>query len=176
MRLERERSRGSVFGSLYLRTFVGRLRLCDFRVITKDGAPYLTRHFLYPRQRESSDQPARTRLRIYLHRIDQSDIDRDLHDHPWSFLTLICSGGYSEEIVHRRKGWPMTEYVERHWGSVAFRPAEFLHRVHLYRPGTWTLVVAGKRRRKWGYQTSHGWVAFDAYHYARGLDDEAIRT
>lgn len=34
---------------------------------------------------------------IFLHNIQRSDDDPDPHDHPWSFLSLILKGGYTDE-------------------------------------------------------------------------------
>lgn len=36
---------------------------------------------------------------LYLHWINEPDTDRDLHDHPWVFWSLILRGGYSEDIL-----------------------------------------------------------------------------
>ena len=33
---------------------------------------------------------------VYLHHLHTSDEDRALHDHPWSFVTFLISGGYEE--------------------------------------------------------------------------------
>jgi hypothetical protein len=33
---------------------------------------------------------------VKLHHILRSDDDRDLHDHPWSFLSIVLKGGYWE--------------------------------------------------------------------------------
>lgn len=100
---------------------------------------------------------------IYLHHILRSDGDRELHDHPFSFISLILWGGYLEE----RPDCPL-KY--RGFLSLAFRRAEDLHRVSLYplapfdparcgleRPA-WTLVFRGPIKRKWGFQTADGWV------------------
>lgn len=36
---------------------------------------------------------------ILIHRIDAPDPGLDLHDHPWTFWTLIVRGGYTEEVA-----------------------------------------------------------------------------
>ena len=33
---------------------------------------------------------------IFLHFINRADEDKDLHDHPWSFWSIILKGGYIE--------------------------------------------------------------------------------
>jgi hypothetical protein len=35
-------------------------------------------------------------IAVRLHQILRSDDERDLHDHPWPFMTIILSGGYWE--------------------------------------------------------------------------------
>lgn len=48
--------------------------------------PLLTRYFLI-----------QTRwFALYLHHLQASDEDRALHDHPWSFFTMLLSSGYYE--------------------------------------------------------------------------------
>jgi hypothetical protein len=36
-------------------------------------------------------------VQLYLHKIMRSDADRELHDHPWAFASLILWRGYHEE-------------------------------------------------------------------------------
>lgn len=97
---------------------------------------------------------------IYLHAIYAPDADRHMHDHPWSFVSVLLRGGYAEQRPHR--GIQL-----RRAGSIAFRTAEVFHRiVTLSRTPTWTLVLTGRRRRAWGFLTPHGWVR--AEHYFRG--------
>jgi hypothetical protein len=106
----------------------------------------------------------RTRwLSARLHRILRSDHDRDLHDHPWPYATLILRGGY----------WEITEQGQR-WhgpGSVLFRRATHLHRLVLPpdEPAT-TLFLHGRKRREWGFRTTAGWVHWRAYLAERGED------
>lgn len=81
---------------------------------------------------------------IYLHAIRKPDGSRDLHDHPWSFLSLVLRGGYVEE----RNGW----MTERRAGSLALRRTSDVHRVQtLTRTPTWTLLLVGPRTHEWGF-------------------------
>ena len=58
----------------------------SFTIIGVDGQPYLRRYYIL-----------KTRwFRIYLHEILRSDEDRDCHDHPWNFTSIILKGGYWE--------------------------------------------------------------------------------
>lgn len=118
---------------------------------------------------------------IYLHKIAAPDKDRHLHDHPWSFLSLVLCGGYDE----LRPAWPArfdedlgerseTDGVDidpreliavrRGWLSLGYRRAEDMHRIaRLHRKPTWTLVLVGRRRRDWGFATERGWVQWERY-------------
>lgn len=57
-----------------------------------DGVPYMVRRAINTRFGG-----------VKLHHILRSDDDRDLHDHPWSFLSIILWGGYWE---HRERDCP----------------------------------------------------------------------
>jgi hypothetical protein len=97
---------------------------------------------------------------IFLHKILLADGDRDLHDHPWHFATVIVRGGYCEEVE------AAAGRLQRRWraGSVHGVRATDCHSIRsLLRVPTWTLVVVGRRRREWGFATGEGWVAADAY-------------
>lgn len=111
------------------------------------------------------------KLHVRVHNIVRSDVDRDLHDHPFTFVSFILRGGYWE---HREDG-------SRTWygrGSVLLRKAETLHRLELERPA-WTLVFGGPSRRTWGCKTPGGWVDYRTYaasKRARGVDCEPTRV
>jgi hypothetical protein len=89
---------------------------------------------------------------VRLHNIMRSDADRELHDHPFTFLSIILAGGYFE---HRADG-------TRTWygpGSFVYRTAETLHRLELRdERAAWTLVLRGPIRRQWGFMCPTGWV------------------
>jgi hypothetical protein len=81
---------------------------------------------------------------VHLHRLEAPQWHPDCHDHPWSFVTLILRGGY-EEQVGDKVYW-------RRPGTVLYRPAEFSHNVRT-RGVAWSLIVRGRQRREWGFQT-----------------------
>ena len=117
-----------------------------------DGSPYLVRwHLLLT-----------PFGRVYLHRFLAPDAQCP-HDHPWPFVSLVLWGGYWEERYGA--GQPAPDGRRLAWRgrlSVAFRRAEDTHRVarlHPTRP-TWTLVVTGRRRRRWGFWTAAGWIHY----------------
>jgi hypothetical protein len=88
---------------------------------------------------------------VYLHEILRSDEDNCLHDHPWSFVSLILWGGYREQLPSG-KFW-------RRPGRFMVRPARTAHRVEVDRPA-WSLVIVGKKSRAWGFFGRDGWRAF----------------
>jgi len=113
---------------------------------------------------------------LRVHRIVRSDEDRELHDHPFSFLSIILWGGYTEERgvpfwapgeSHEVPPWTRTVHRSYGAGSIIFRRAEMAHRLTLDRV-TWTFVVRGPIRRQWGFYTDAGWVAWHDFVQARG--------
>lgn len=107
--------------------------------------------------------------RLKLHVFVQGDSDRCLHDHPWTFYTLILLGGYFEETDDA------TGNRIRKWygpGRLLHRPAEWKHRVILdnAKPCV-TMVLMLKRRRAWGFFTRRGWVDAVAFFGANNADD-----
>ena len=120
--------------------------------IVKEGVLYLRRWCLL-----------RTRWgRLYLHRIPQPDMDRDLHDHPWDSIIWILWGGYTEE-VRRSPSVPIYWMQKNGWGIRRMR-AEHTHRISRHHRGvTWSLVLCGRHRRDWGFWTDKGWVKWTDY-------------
>lgn len=102
---------------------------------------------------------------IKLHRIFRKDGQRDLHDHPWNFLSIILRGFYREDTVDGIK--------ERRW--LNFKRAEDRHSIrYVSRSPVWTLVVTGRRRRRWGFWVKYRepwplglwrerWIDFEEY-------------
>lgn len=107
---------------------------------------------------------------IYIHRFERPDNDRHLHDHPWSFVTLVLRGGYTEDIDVQVPGssWGRGPYpTRRTWqvGSVHRMSAVWRHSVRrLLSVPTWTLIIVGPRRRApWGFWTEDGFIAPSDY-------------
>ncbi len=118
---------------------------------------------------------------IRLHCIERGDGDRELHDHPFWFVSLVLAGGY----------WEHTPDGARTWygpGSIVMRSASALHRLEL---GTvsecqvidctscnhkraWTLVLRGRYLRAWGFLTSAEWKHWS--RFVREHDGRAERA
>lgn len=79
---------------------------------------------------------------IMFHRIFRPDNQRELHDHPWTFLSLILLGHYRENTM---EGERLCRWINFKW-------AEGRHSIrHVSRSPVWTLVFTGPRRRWWGF-------------------------
>lgn len=121
----------------------------------EDGAAYLFRR-----------QVIRTPwLRVFIHDIHETDQDRHLHDHPWSFISIILSGGYTELYCEDSQDDPWV-VEQRRWPrfSVHLMRHTAAHRIIDASPGLRTLVIAGPRRQDWGFHTENGFVGWRAYH------------
>jgi len=125
--------------------------------IVKNGLLYLRRHYLSPRT---------WGWRLFLHLINKADDDRDPHDHPWGFWTLIIRGGYIEHVY---KGGKLVSVRKLTAGNLVYRDPEHTHQVAELLGPTWTLVLAGPASRVWGF-----WLKDDTfvpwYEYLRRAD------
>jgi hypothetical protein len=116
---------------------------------------------------------------VKLHHILRSDEDRDCHDHPWSFLSIILRGGYFEHTPHPN----FERSTQRRWygpGSILWRPAPSIHRLELPEPTrsplnvpedntAWSLVFTGPKKREWGFHTVCGFIPW--FRYQRAKED-----
>lgn len=111
---------------------------------------------------------------IYLHQFLLSDHDRALHDHPWPFIAIVLKGGYHELHNQTIDGTLLSEW--RRPGSVLLRPAEWRHRIHLPRGKTsWSLVIVGRRQRRWGFFLPDGWCHWRRYNPEKAIcEDQPI--
>lgn len=120
-----------------------------------------------------------------IHEILKSDADRHLHDHPWSYTSIILKGSYAE-VTHwalqseaerwarkeRRQGGMYFNEEAGRWelrliytaGDVLRRPAGFPHRL-VVEPGksVTTLFIMGNYQNKWGFYTPEGKIYWRDY-------------
>lgn len=106
---------------------------------------------------------------IYLHDIFEPDGDRDPHNHPWSFISIVLRGEYTEK-VHDEPGQEMAVGPDRsvlkshRRFSVHRMNTEFAHRIVYAAPRLKTLIIRGKRQPKgWGFFTKDGYVPWQDY-------------
>jgi hypothetical protein len=115
------------------------------RVIRDDcGNPYLVRITFFEVLGYS----------LKLHAILRSDRDRELHDHPWTFITWMLCGGYTE---HTNAG---AETIKP--GMIRLCRAPHPHRLELVNPAV-TLVFTFPKFREWGFYKPTGWVPWTQY-------------
>ena len=103
---------------------------------------------------------------VQLHWILLPDTDRDMHDHPRTFLSFIVRGGYEEEYVKVAEGKvvdPLVLSATRTRLSLHRVTRGIAHRITSVRPGTVTLVAKGPFRREWGFYTPEGFVSWRDY-------------
>jgi hypothetical protein len=128
------------------------------------------------------------RVAIRVHHILRSDREAALHDHPFSYVTLILRGGYWEVVESRDQQPGAVRLAEsalpwldaRHgnkWrveggrvatfhgaGTVLWRPTTIRHKLVLPHGRTAvTLFIVGPRRQTWGFYTSEGKVPGKLY-------------
>ncbi|MGD8830742.1 MAG: hypothetical protein PVF57_09070 [Pseudomonadales bacterium] len=121
---------------------------------------YLHRYHLIPKNRF---------LNVYLHRFQEPDPGRDLHDHPWWSVSIVLKGRYVErfseggEIRTRTKGG-LTR-------CFSLRKPTTRHTITWISPGgCWTIFVTGPKIREWGFHTRNGWVHNQTYEGPRQFD------
>lgn len=144
------------------------MRIRRLKLIRDDGKVYLNRWGF------------RTRwFGVYLHRIESPDPGDFMHDHPWSFVSLILRGGYVERRCLARdvaspiarRGSEMVRHYARHLNRVRL---DECHQIIAVEENTWTLVLSGPVRREWGFYTTAqtGWTRHDALpRSARGIEE-----
>ena len=95
--------------------------------------PFMVRYYLLFRRR-----PKWFPFNILLHKILKSDLG-DLHDHYWSYITIILRGGYWET---NEKGT-----LWRGPGYIGFRRASDRHSLKIPEGKiVWTLILVGPNR------------------------------
>jgi hypothetical protein len=142
---------------------LGPITLLQRRVIGAEENPLLVRYILF---RVSA-------IGVYLHHLCRSDYDRALHDHPWPFISVLLSGGYDE--VHDQTIDGKVTVVPHRRGDVLVRPAEWRHRFVL--PDgkkAWTLVIVGRRCRRWGFFLPTGWCWWRKHNSELAICEEEI--
>lgn len=121
--------------------------------------PYLERYYVFLKDRKWFP------FNVFLHRFLKSDID-DVHDHPWSYATLILKGGYWEwQPVFNNKGQKIGEVSKWHGaGSFRWNKATSYHRIELDpEVECWTLFMPGPQKREWGFLIGNFWVQWQDY-------------
>lgn len=90
--------------------------------------------------------------KVMLHEFLPTSRDRDHHDHPAAFLTIVLRGGYDDVRLDGR--------VDRlRAGSIRYRSATHAHKTCAGPRGATTLVLMGPKVRAWGFSPRRRVVA-----------------
>lgn len=117
-----------------------------------DKIPYLDRYYLFLKERKNFP------FNITLHKVMVSD-ESVLHDHPWSYATLILKGGYYEYVPCYSQEGNVVGATAR-WrgpGHFRFRSSDDLHYLKLKKDKDgkeipcWSLFYMGKKQKEWGF-------------------------
>lgn len=134
---------------------VRRRLLPDTEVIGPPECPILHRWTLWPwgeRKHENGD----VRFKLMVHRFLPNADDRDMHDHPRGFVTLVLRGRYDDHSLDPGAGTVRVDRLRP--GSIRHRPAKHIHRTKVGPDGCWTLVVMGPMERAWGFWRDGRWM------------------
>lgn len=122
-----------------------------FHIVDSDGSVYMRRWWLMPTWCLELDDAGHLMPRswmpfsIRIHHICRPDHDRDLHDHPFNYRTVILRGGYVEEDI-------FGDMHVRFEGDTVAATANTFHRIaHVSDGGVWTLFIMGRRINAWGF-------------------------
>lgn len=107
--------------------------------------------------------------KVMLHRFLPNSRDRDPHDHPWSFVTVVLAGSYLDvnyrdcpRGIGQCESCRNEERMTR--GKVRFRPALHTHQTVAGPRGCWTLVLTfGGAGRPWGFWRDNSWWTWKEY-------------
>lgn len=119
----------------------------SFMIKAPDRSDYLLRVKLrggLPRDKEPY------RWSAFLHRIIRHDLDRHLHNHPWTWaVSLVLVGGYKEERL-LKDGRVVTRLVKP-WRLNFLGPGQYHRIVELQGDEVWTLFFGGRKINDWGF-------------------------
>lgn len=136
------------------------------KLTTGEGKTYLDRRGFQTRW-----------FNLYLHHIDAPDPGRALHNHPWVFWSFVLRGGYREEVRKHPRGADGLYHAEtrlrswRRWTLHTMRLTDW-HRIVKVEPDTWTLILTGRYKQKWGFLTPDGFVPHEQYRHAGLATDD----
>jgi hypothetical protein len=148
---------------------MGRKRVVMDRI---DNEPYLERYYLFLKDRKHFP------FNVFLHKFLKSDPD-DVHDHPWSYFTLILKGGYYEWVPQFNSRGEKFGEIAKWRGPGHFRicNARSFHRIELDPSVTcWTLFMPGPQQREWGFLNKGKWVQHEEYLESKQHDAATARV
>jgi hypothetical protein len=101
---------------------------------------------------------------VFVYWINEADTGRHPHDHPWTFWSWVVRGGYWEEVWpterHFDLGIPPLQFAHHRW-STHRMGVESAHKIVLATDGLMTVVLTGKRQRRFRFWTPEGKIPWD---------------
>lgn len=94
--------------------------------------------------------------KLRLHRFYPNTTDRDYHDHPWPFVTLVIQGSYTDVTLEGR----VTEMTP---GKIRYRSANHAHKTFAGPKGCTTIVASPHERKPWGFFPDGKWMPWSKY-------------
>jgi hypothetical protein len=88
---------------------------------------------------------------LRVHRFMRDDEDRDLHDHPWAFVTIPLQTYHEAVTVSGEASDSLRTLRTVRRFRPHFRRAKHRHSVKLITRPTWTIVITGPKTRSWGF-------------------------
>lgn len=144
------------------------------------GIDYLIRYYLFLKG-SSGSTSRRFPYNVFLHKFLKSD-EPVMHDHPWSYTTLIISGGYWEHIpIQLENGRTVDSRFWRgpgYWSSYSSNHKHWIELPEnavgpLATNSCWTVFIPGVKKTggKWGFypsltderNPSDQWIESDQY-------------
>ena len=111
-------------------------------IVSKEGVVHFRRYRLL-------DTPW---LRIYIHNLLVSDEDKHMHNHPWSFFTLLLKGSYEQLFYIKSKvGADCGGTIKMYERDSFTMGKNAYHKITLLTPTAWTLFFAYGKKSSWGY-------------------------
>lgn len=101
---------------------------------------------------------------VRIHHILRQDTDPHMHNHPWTFRSVVLKGGYIEARPWSQANEYKRSVVSRPAGSTYKLGADEFHRIMcVSQGGAWTLFVTWRYQHTWGFKTSTGVVPWREY-------------
>lgn len=108
---------------------------------------------------------------VYVHDIHEDDGDRDPHNHPYSFISIVLRGSYTEDIYADPRARRSECETRTHGRLTAHKMDRFkAHRIVYAEPGLKTLIFVGRRSPAgWGFfETDGTFVDWETYEQKIG--------
>jgi len=112
---------------------------------------------------------------IYLHDIYHDDTDRDPHNHPWTFLSIVIGGDGYIERVYPDPTKPWTSITKTHKKfSIHKMGRVSAHRITYAADGLKTLIITGPRRASWGFFVDGKYIDWKDYERLQVEEDPSL--